>query len=123
MFIKAQQRFIRTSPRKLRLVVDSIRSVRLPQQVLVYLEQTNKAAARIILKVLKQAMANAVNNLKLPADNLFIKEIQVGAGPTYKRGRPVSRGRLHAIAKRTSHVTVVLESKEEKGKRKNGPES
>lgn len=116
MLIKAQQKFARTSPRKLRLVADSLRAVRSPQQALVYLEHMKKRAAGPLSKVVKQAVANATGNLKLPTEGLVIKEIQIGGGPIYKRGRPRSRGLSHPIAKRTSHITVVLESqgKEEK---------
>lgn len=111
MLIKAEQKFIRISPRKLRLVADAIKSTVSPQRALVYLEYMDKKAAGPLSKVIKQALANATNNLKLPADGLFVKEIQIGQGPIYKRGRPRSRGLSHPIAKRTSHITVVLESK------------
>lgn len=110
MLIKAQQKFIRTSPRKLRLVADAIKPAVSPQRALVYLEYMDKKAAGPLSKVIKQALANATNNLKLPVDSLSIKEIQIGQGPTYKRGRPRSRGLYHPIAKRTSHITVVLET-------------
>lgn len=118
MIIKAQQKFIRTSPRKLRLVVDSIKKLKSPQIILNFLQHIDKQAAKTLSKVLKQAIANATNNTNLPTDSLKIKEIQVGTGPTYKRGQPVSRGRSHPIMKRTSHVTVILESKGRKGEKK-----
>ncbi|MBI2268058.1 MAG: 50S ribosomal protein L22 [Candidatus Blackburnbacteria bacterium] len=116
MLIKAEQKYIRMSPRKIRLVVDSVRGIKLPQQVLLYLEHVNKRAAGVVSKLIKQAIANATNNLSLPADKLTIKELQVGGGPVYKRGQPVSRGRFHPVLKRTSHVRIVLESKERGGK-------
>lgn len=115
MLIKAEQKFVSTSPRKLRLVVDAVRKIRKPQEALAYLEHMNERAAKTVSKVIKQAIANATNNANLPIDSLIIGEIQVGDGPTYKRGRPVSRGRFHPIMKRTSHVRVILEAKEERG--------
>lgn len=116
MLITAKQKFVRTSPRKLRLVADMVRKVNSPHTAVAYLEQTQKRAALVLSKVIKTAIANAVNNLKVPTETLVLSQIQVGEGPTYKRGQPVSRGRFHAIAKRTSHITVLLETAESKGK-------
>lgn len=119
MLIKAEQKYVRTSPRKLRLVADVVRGIKTPQQTLVYLEHLNRRAAKVISKVVKQALANATNNLNLKADSLRIKELQISGGPTLKRGQPVSRGRFHPILKRTSHITVILESEDvKKGKTK-----
>ena len=59
---------------------------------------------------------NAVNNLNLPKDSLSIYSIEINQGPTYKRFRPVSRGRAHTILKRTSHIKLVLQSKIKKAK-------
>lgn len=112
MLIKAQQKFLRTSPRKLRLVANLVKRGSKPQDVLDKLYYVPKRAAGPLIKVVKQAMANATNNMSLLSDSLKIKEIQIGQGPTYKRGRPVSRGRFHQIKKRTSHITVVLEAEE-----------
>lgn len=120
MLIKTQQKFVRTSPRKLRLVADSVRKLQSPQLAVLYLEQMQKRAAGVLSKVIKTAIANGTNNLKIAGDSLVLREIQIGGGTTYKRGQAVSRGRFHAIAKRTSHITVVLESQEnENSKTKN----
>lgn len=110
MLITAKQKFVRTSPRKLRLVADVVRGLESPTLAIVYLEQVRQRAAGILGKVIKTAIANATNNLKLDIGGLKLREIQIGEGPTYKRGRPVSRGRFHQIQKKTSHITVVLES-------------
>lgn len=112
MLIKAQQKFIRTSPRKLRLVADPVRKIGNPTRAVAYLEMIPQKAGKVLGKVIRTAIANATNNLKLDPTSLNLKEIMINEGPTYKRGNPVSRGRFHAIQKKTSHITVVLESKE-----------
>jgi len=109
--IKAEQKFVRISPQKMRKVVEVIKKFS-PVEALENLQFLNKKAARILRKVLKQAISNAVNNHNLKADNLQFSEIQIGKGPTLKRWRPVSRGRAHSILKRTSHVKVVLKEEE-----------
>lgn len=114
MLIIAKQKFIRTNPRKLRLVIDTIRKTVLATDALAVLDSIEKRAAKVVSKVVKQAIANSTNNYNLPVSTLKIKELQVSGGPTYKRGQPVSRGRFHEIKKRTSHITVILESQEEK---------
>lgn len=114
MLIKAQQKFLRTSPRKLRLVAGLIKRGSRPHDVLSFLPHVQKNAAKPLIKVIKQAIANATNNLSLSVDSLKIKEIQINQGPSYKRGQPVSRGQLHPILKRTSHITVILETEESK---------
>lgn len=109
MYIKAQQKFIRQPARKLRLIANSIRRYSL-QQAFNQLQALNKGAALPLRKTLRQAQANAVNNLKLDPSKLKIKEIQINDGPVYKRMNPVSRGRGHAILKRTSHIRILLEA-------------
>jgi len=108
MQVVAKSKYIRMSPRKLRLVADSIRQLP-PKEALVVLEAMNKRAAKPLVDTLKQALGNAVNNLNLKKENLVIKEIQIGEGPVFKRWRAVARGRAHQILKRTSHITVILE--------------
>jgi large subunit ribosomal protein L22 len=106
--VKAEARFIRISPRKVRLVVDSIKDLG-PKEALDNLEFINKRAAKPLSKLIKSAMANAKKNYGLKEDSLRFKEIQVGKGPTFKRWRAISRGRTHQIMKRTSRIKVVLE--------------
>lgn len=113
MIIKAEQRYIRISPRKVRLVVDAIRKLK-PDQALEQLSFMRKVAAVPVAKTIKQAMANAVKNLNIPGDSLIFDSIQIGEGPTFKRWRAVSRGRAHSIYKRTSHIKVLLKTQESK---------
>lgn len=102
------QKYIRLSPRKLRLVADEFRELS-PVDALQILPLVNKRAAEPILKVVKSAVANA-NQAGVPVEELKFAEVQITEGPRLKRGRPVSRGRWHPILKRMSHVRVVLES-------------
>ena len=115
MQIKAEQKFIRISPRKVRLVASAIK--RLPlDDAKQQLKVLGKRAALPLRKTITQAIANATNNFKQDEKDLSIKEIQIGEGPTYKRWQPVSRGRAHSILKRTSHIKVILQSKNIKPK-------
>lgn len=108
MEIIAKSKFIRTSPRKLRLVVRALKGLS-PAKAQIILAQVNKGAALPVSKTLKSALANATNNHGFKEEKLKIKKIEVDGGPIYKRMRPISRGRSHAIKKRTSHITVILE--------------
>ena len=107
MEIQAKAKHIKASPRKVRLVVDVIRGLRV-DQALDQLTFVNKLAAGSIEKLVKSAIANALNNFELKEDNLFVKEIRVDEGPTMKRWKPRARGRACPIRKRTSHVNIVL---------------
>lgn len=108
MEIVAKSKYIRTSPRKLRLVARSLEKLSLAQ-ALVSLESLGKRATLPLRKTLQSALANAKNNFSLGQEVLQIKKIGIDEGPTYKRYRAVSKGRAHSIAKRTSHITVILE--------------
>ena len=110
MLIKAEQKFVRISPRKVRLVANAIRGLSVAETK-DQLKALNKRAALPLRKTLHQAIANAVNNKQQLEENLTIKEIQIGEGPTFKRWQPVSRGRAHPILKRVSHIKIILESK------------
>lgn len=107
MEIKAKAKHIKASPRKVRLVVDLIRGLNV-DQALNQLTFVNKKATGSIEKLVKSAIANALNNFELKENNLFIKEIRVDEGPTMKRWQPRARGRACPIRKRTSHVNIVL---------------
>lgn len=107
MEVHAKLRYFRQSPRKVRLVADSIRSLA------VLRAQTNlrfapNFAATPLLKLLNSAIANAEHNFHLKKENLFIKEIRVDQGPALKRWRSRAFGRASAIRKETSHVLIVL---------------
>ncbi len=108
--MKAKQTNIRISPRKLRLVADSIRQLS-PEKALLHLRFLNKSGAKPLAKVIRSALANAQTNHGLKADQLKFKTVMIGKGPTYKRWRAVSRGSAHTIFKRTSHIYLELEEK------------
>jgi len=99
---------IRIAPRKVRLVADLIRNTDVDEATY-QLQYSTKRASDPMLKLMNSAVANAkVQDSSLDTDSLFIKEIRVDEGVTLKRLRPVSRGRAHPIAKKTSHITLVL---------------
>ncbi|MDP3994404.1 MAG: 50S ribosomal protein L22 [bacterium] len=106
MEIKAEQKYLLMSPRKVRLVVNLIKKLK-PLVAIETLQLIGKRAAEPVAKVIKQAVANAKEKGVDGADLIF-KEIQVGEGPSLKRGRPVSKGRWHPIKKRMSHIRVIL---------------
>ena len=112
MIIKAQQRNIRQTPRKLRLVANTVKKLSL-EKAINQLAVIDRRATLPILKVVKQAVANAVNNHKVLATDLVLKDIQVSEGSRFRRFQAVSRGRAHEIKKRTSHVTVTLVTSDE----------
>lgn len=107
----AQAKYVRISSRKVKIVIDLIRGKSLSEAeaILMY---TPKAAAEPVLKVLRSAAANAENNLGLNLDELYVAEVYANQGPTLKRFRPRSQGRAYSILKRTSHITVILDSQE-----------
>ncbi len=105
---RAVARYVRISPYKTRLVVDLIRGKKV-DEALKILKFTKKRSARIVEKVIRSAMANALQDSKIDVDNLFIKRIYVDEGPMLKRYRPMSMGRVGRIRRRTSHITVVLD--------------
>jgi large subunit ribosomal protein L22 len=107
MEVKAQAKYIRMSPRKVRLVAGIVRG--LPTtQALDQLKFANKQAVLPLAKLINSAVANATNNFDLDKDNLYIKEIKVNEGPTLDRWMPRARGRATPIRKRTSHIDIVL---------------
>ena len=108
--MKAALRQVRVTSKKASLIAKLVRNKN-ALEALDILKFTRKKAAPILRKVLESAMANAVNNTKQIRENLFIKEIVITEGPTYKRGIPISRGRTHPILKRTSHINIRLEVK------------
>lgn len=109
MEIYASQRYTRQAPRKVRLVANTVKSLSL-EAAFRQLATMERAASLPVMKTLRQAVANATHNHNLSAQNLKIKSIVVDSGPIYKRMRAVSRGRGHSIQKKTSHITVRLET-------------
>lgn len=108
MTIKATQKFTRQAPRKVRLVANSVKKLPLESAVR-QLGAMDRIASVTVLKVLRQAIANAMNNHGFKFEDLQLKNIIVNEGATYKRFRAVSRGRAHSIMKRSCHITVELE--------------
>ncbi|PWU23122.1 50S ribosomal protein L22 [Candidatus Cerribacteria bacterium 'Amazon FNV 2010 28 9'] len=111
MTITASQNYMRTSVQKLKFVADSVKGMDL-LTMRTHLSYLNKDAARRLLQVVDQALANASHNHGLSADQLQIESLLILRGPHYKRMRAVSRGQGHAILKRTSHVVLKLKSVE-----------
>src|SRR3989344_8739346 len=107
MEIVAISRSVRISPRKVRLVADSIRNLSL-MKALSVLDMTQKRGASVLNSVFKSAISNAVNNAKKNKDLLVIKGIEVWDGPAIKRFHPSTRGRVHPYKKRSSHIKIVL---------------
>jgi large subunit ribosomal protein L22 len=108
---KASGRHLRLSPTKARRVVDLVRG-RHTEEALDILRFAPQAASEDVYKVVASAVANAQNNHGLDPSTLWVGEIYVDEGPTLKRIRPRAQGRAYRIRKRTSHVTVVVESRE-----------
>ena len=109
---RAIARYVRISPRKVRLVVDLIRGKRVGE-ALAILRHTPKAASPVVEKVLQSAIANATHNYNMDPNDLYVAKIYVDEGPTLKRFIPRSRGMANRINKRTSHITVVVSEKKE----------
>jgi large subunit ribosomal protein L22 len=109
---RAEARFIRITARKIRLVVDAIRghTVKDAEEMLKFIP---KGASVPVAKLLKSAKANATNNFDMLEDNLFVKTVFVNEGPSLKRILPRARGRGDYMVKRTSHIIIILEEKQE----------
>jgi large subunit ribosomal protein L22 len=114
MEVKAKARFIRMSPKKVRLVADLIRGMDIDKAE-AQLKFTKKAASGPVLKVIRSARANAEHNFKLAPETMFIKTITVDGGPVLHRWMPRAFGRATPIRKRTSHITVILDERTKEG--------
>ena len=103
----AQAKWVRTSARKARLVLDHIRGRSVPEARTI-LAFTTRDVAIDIEKVLRSAVANAEANHGLDGDDLVVEAAFADEGPTLKRWKPRARGRVNRIRKRMCHVTIVL---------------
>lgn len=112
MEVRAISKYVRMSPRKVKLVIDLVRGKGV-DEALTVLRFSPKAAARPVAKVIRSAMANAEENYGLAPSELYIAQIRADKGPTLKRGRPGPRGRFKPLLKRSTHISVVLETIEE----------
>ena len=110
MEARAEHKFARISPRKVKIVCDLIRGkdVKTAEALM---QHTPKAASELMIKVLKSAVANAENNFHMDTDKLYVSETFANPGPILKRGMPRAQGRMYRINKRTSHITVVVAEK------------
>lgn len=107
---KAVANYIRTSPRKVRKVVDLIRGKMVADAMAILKYQPVKSASDVV-KVLKSAVANAENNYQMNAAELYVKTCFVDQGPSIKRMSPRAMGRADVIKRRTSHVTIEVAEK------------
>jgi large subunit ribosomal protein L22 len=108
MQVNAKLRYLRMSPKKVRLVVNVIRSLKV-EEAINQLNFIYKAASKPVLKLLNSAISNAENNFSLKRNNLFIKEIRVDEAGRLKRWQPRAHGRATPIHKKLSHVIIVLD--------------
>jgi large subunit ribosomal protein L22 len=111
MEARAIQRFVRITPSKCNQVLELIRGQGV-ESAQTTLQFTPKLGARIVQKVLKSAVANALHEGKVRLEELYVKEAVVGAGPTLKRWLPRAQGRATPILKRMSHVSITVATRE-----------
>ena len=116
MEAKAIQRYVRITPRKVRLVVDLIRG-RAVNEAFSILKFSKKGAAKPVSKILLSAVSNAREKAsraaeRLDEETLFVKTATVDEGPALKRFQPAAMGRATPMKKRTSHITILVATKE-----------
>ena len=108
MIARAEAKYVRISPRKVRMVIDCIKGLYVSKARAI-LKSTNKRAAALLEKVLRSAIANA-SNKGYKEDTLYIAKVIANSGPVLKRYRAASFGRAAMIRKRTSHILVELDT-------------
>ncbi len=111
MEARAVEKYLRTSPIKMRRVVELVKGKNV-EEALNILHFSPKRSARYVEKALRSAVANffeAYEGKKITAKDLYIKQIYVDGGPILRRFRPMSMGRVGRIRRRTSHLTIVVE--------------
>ncbi len=113
--VKAHARNLRISPRKIRLLTNLVKNMRVAD-ALVQLQFTNKKGAEMVSKLLQSAAANAENNFSLNRDQLYIKTITTDMGPVLMRSFPRARGSAFVIRRKMAHVNVILEERGTKPK-------
>ena len=107
---QAHVKFVRISDTKARIVLDQIKGKGVIEAMGI-LKYSPRYAAEIIEKVLKSAIANAVNNNELDENNLYVADVVANQGPTLKRIRPRAQGRAYRINKKTAHISIYLDEK------------
>ncbi len=108
---QATAKYVRISPSKVKIVLDIIRGKDF-NEAMAILMGTPKAASEILVKILNSAGANAENNLNMSKEDLYVAECFANPGPIYKRWWPRSHGSADTILKRTSHITIILDEKQ-----------
>ena len=106
---RAVAKYVRISPDKVRIVLDIIRGKSYVEAIAI-LKNTRKAACEPLIKLVNSAAANAENNLNMNKNDLYIAECFANGGPILKRVQPRAQGRAFRINKRTSHITVILDT-------------
>ena len=110
MEAKAHLKYLRVSPRKVKILCDLIRGKDV-KTAAAYLSQTPKAASEPVLKLLRSAIANAENNNSMDVEKLYVSTAVANPGPVLKRGMPRAQGRYNRILKRTTHITIGVSEK------------
>lgn len=116
---RAIHRYVNSSPRKMRLVIDLIRGKSVPEAISI-LHFSPKHASKVAEKVLRSAVSNIQNkdeSGRLEIDTLFVKETFVDGGPSLKRMLPAPMGRAYPILKRSNHLTIIVAQREQKVKK------
>lgn len=116
MEARAVKRYIPSSPRKMRLVIDLIRG-KTVEEALDVLHFNPKQASRVVELTLKSAVSNLSNKSdtgKVEEKNVFVKQIYVNGGPVLKRVMPAPQGRAYRKRKRSNHLTIIVEESEQK---------
>jgi large subunit ribosomal protein L22 len=111
METRAVSKYVRVSPRKVRLVMDQVRGKKVGE-ALQLLAFSPQKGAFLLKKLIDSAVANAQENANMDVDGLYIKRVFADEGPTLKRFRPRAMGRATRIRKRSAHMTVVLDETE-----------
>ncbi|MBI3448485.1 MAG: 50S ribosomal protein L22 [Acidobacteria bacterium] len=113
MIARARMRYLRSSAQKTRLVIDQIRGLGVNRAVAL-LRESPKAVSRDVVKVLRSAVANAEKgDQRVDADTLYVSRAVVDGGPSFKRIRPATFGRAFRVLRRTCHITLELDAREE----------
>ena len=106
----AHLKYLRMSPRKVKIQCDMIRGKDV-KTAIAYIMQTPKAASEPVLKLLRSAIANAENNNSMDVEKLYVSTAVANPGPVLKRGMPRAQGRFNRILKRTTHITIGVSEK------------
>jgi large subunit ribosomal protein L22 len=105
----AKVKYVRMSASKVKIVIDLIRGKKVTDAIAI-LKSTPRAASPVVEKLLNSAIANAENNNGLLRDDLVVAEVFADQGPTLRRFRPMDHGKAFRIRKRSSHITIILDS-------------